>query len=96
MEALEYMAKAKGTDDPSSSLTAECTEEAGQQGLVSFASKFSMGRQKEERDRGGTIASSTREVFAHKLHFTVAAVTHGLCQAGAFLVKKSWMTRHSG
>ena len=34
MKALESMAQAKGTDDPSSSLTSEYTEEAGFQGLL--------------------------------------------------------------
>ena len=34
MKALESMAQAKGTDDPSSSLTSEYTEEAGLQGLL--------------------------------------------------------------
>ena len=32
MKALESMAQAKGTNDPSSSLTSEFTEEAGLQG----------------------------------------------------------------
>ena len=35
LKALEFMAKAKGTDDPSSSLTSEYTEKAGLQGLLS-------------------------------------------------------------
>merc|ERR1711967_188672 len=46
-------------------------EEAANLGKSSFAFAFYMDRQKEERERGVTIACTTKEFFTEKWHYTV-------------------------
>ena len=46
-------------------------EEAAALGKQSFAFAFYMDRQKEERERGVTIACTTKEFFTDKWHYTI-------------------------
>ncbi|KAL6770538.1 EEF1A1 [Auxenochlorella protothecoides x Auxenochlorella symbiontica] len=46
-------------------------EEAAALGKSSFAFAFYMDRQKEERERGVTIACTTKEFFTEKWHYTI-------------------------
>jgi len=46
-------------------------QEADRLGKSSFAFAFYMDRQKEERERGVTIACTTKEFFTEKWHYTV-------------------------
>ncbi|KAJ9458038.1 Elongation factor 1-alpha [Diplonema papillatum] len=46
-------------------------QEAERLGKQSFAFAFYMDRQKEERERGVTIACTTKEFFTEKWHYTV-------------------------
>jgi len=46
-------------------------EEAKIKNKESFAFAFYMDRQKEERDRGVTIACTTKEFFTDSYHYTV-------------------------
>ncbi len=46
-------------------------EEAANLGKSSFAFAFYMDRQKEERERGVTIACTTKEFFTDKWHYTI-------------------------
>merc|ERR1711937_651737 len=46
-------------------------QEAEQLGKSSFAFAFFMDRQKEERERGVTIACTTKEFFTEKWHYTI-------------------------
>merc|ERR1712146_659606 len=46
-------------------------DEADRLGKSSFAFAFFMDRQKEERERGVTIACTTKEFFTDKWHYTV-------------------------
>jgi elongation factor 1-alpha len=46
-------------------------EEAAALGKQSFAFAFYMDRQKEERERGVTIACTTKEFFTEKWHYTI-------------------------
>jgi len=46
-------------------------QEAERLGKQSFAFAFYMDRQKEERERGVTIACTTKEFFTEKYHYTV-------------------------
>eukprot|EP00291_Cryptomonas_curvata_P001814 CAMPEP_0172188306 /NCGR_PEP_ID=MMETSP1050-20130122/21842_1 /TAXON_ID=233186 /ORGANISM="Cryptomonas curvata, Strain CCAP979/52" /LENGTH=474 /DNA_ID=CAMNT_0012862769 /DNA_START=13 /DNA_END=1437 /DNA_ORIENTATION=- len=46
-------------------------EEAANLGKSSFAFAFYMDRQKEERERGVTIACTTKEFFTEKWHYTI-------------------------
>jgi len=46
-------------------------EEAEKLGKGSFAFAFFMDRQKEERERGVTIACTTKEFFTEKWHYTI-------------------------
>lgn len=46
-------------------------EEAAALGKQSFAFAFYMDRQKEERERGVTIACTTKEFFTAKWHYTI-------------------------
>ena len=46
-------------------------QEAERLGKGSFAFAFYMDRQKEERERGVTIACTTKEFFTDKWHYTV-------------------------
>merc|ERR1739848_76155 len=45
--------------------------EADRLGKSSFAFAFYMDRQKEERERGVTIACTTKEFFTEKWHYTI-------------------------
>merc|ERR1712225_144509 len=45
--------------------------EAEALGKASFAFAFYMDRQKEERERGVTIACTTKEFFTEKWHYTI-------------------------
>merc|ERR1712149_165702 len=45
--------------------------EAERMGKSSFAFAFYMDRQKEERERGVTIACTTKEFFTEKWHYTI-------------------------
>ena len=46
-------------------------EEADKMGKSSFAFAFYMDRQKEERERGVTIACTTKEFDTEKWHYTI-------------------------
>jgi len=46
-------------------------EEASALGKSSFAFAFYMDRQKEERERGVTIACTTKEFFTDRWHYTI-------------------------
>jgi len=46
-------------------------QEAERLGKASFAFAFYMDRQKEERERGVTIACTTKEFFTEKWHYTI-------------------------
>merc|ERR1712110_174872 len=46
-------------------------QEAERLGKGSFAFAFYMDRQKEERERGVTIACTTKEFFTTKYHYTI-------------------------
>ena len=46
-------------------------QEAERLGKGSFAFAFYMDRQKEERERGVTIACTTKEFYTEKWHYTV-------------------------
>merc|ERR1711906_103840 len=46
-------------------------EEAANLGKSSFAFAFYMDRQKEERERGVTIACTTKEFYTEKWHYTI-------------------------
>merc|ERR1712100_428952 len=46
-------------------------QEAERLGKASFAFAFYMDRQKEERERGVTIACTTKEFYTNKWHYTV-------------------------
>ncbi|MFN9898493.1 MAG: GTP-binding protein [bacterium] len=46
-------------------------EEAANLGKSSFAFAFYMDRQKEERERGVTIACTTKEFYTDKWHYTI-------------------------
>ncbi len=46
-------------------------EEAAALGKQSFAFAFYMDRQKEERERGVTIACTTKEFFTDRWHYTI-------------------------
>lgn len=46
-------------------------EEAAALGKSSFAFAFYMDRQKEERERGVTIACTTKEFFTDRWHYTI-------------------------
>ena len=46
-------------------------QEAERLGKGSFAFAFFMDRQKEERERGVTIACTTKEFFTEKWHYTI-------------------------
>jgi elongation factor 1-alpha len=46
-------------------------EEAANLGKSSFAFAFYMDRQKEERERGVTIACTTKEFFTDRWHYTI-------------------------
>jgi len=50
---------------------AKLKEEADRLGKGSFAFAFYMDRQKEERERGVTIACTTKEFYTSKWHYTV-------------------------
>merc|ERR1712225_94419 len=45
--------------------------EAERLGKASFAFAFYMDRQKEERERGVTIACTTKEFYTDKWHYTI-------------------------
>jgi elongation factor 1-alpha len=45
--------------------------EADRLGKSSFAFAFYMDRQKEERERGVTISTATKEIYTEKLHYTI-------------------------
>merc|ERR1712187_799447 len=45
--------------------------EAERLGKASFAFAFYMDRMKEERERGVTIACTTKEFFTEKYHYTI-------------------------
>ena len=49
--------------------------EAERLGKGSFAFAFYMDRQKEERERGVTIACTTKEFYTEKWHYTIIDVT---------------------
>lgn len=53
--------------------------EADALGKSSFAFAFYMDRQKEERERGVTIACTTKEFFTTTYHYTVIGKPHVLC-----------------
>merc|ERR1712141_650856 len=46
-------------------------QEAERLGKASFAFAFYMDRQKEERERGVTIACTTKEFYTEKWHYTI-------------------------
>ena len=48
-------------------------QEAERLGKGSFAFAFYMDRQKEERERGVTIACTTKEFYTEKWHYTIIA-----------------------
>lgn len=58
-------------------------EEAAALGKSSFAFAFYMDRQKEERERGVTIACTTKEFFTEKWHYTIIDAP-GECGAGSW------------
>ena len=50
-------------------------QEAERLGKGSFAFAFYMDRQKEERERGVTIACTTKEFYTDKWHYTITRVS---------------------
>ncbi len=59
--------------------------EAAALGKSSFAFAFYMDRQKEERERGVTIACTTKEFFTDNWHYTIIDAP-GACEAARALM----------